>query len=534
MLSGIEEMVRVVSATYGPRGRTVVLDRVGGILSTKDGVSVAWEVEPVDQIRRLGTRIVQEACSNVNKACGDGTTTTAILVHALLRESYKRVAAGVHPALLSEDLKRVARMLEECDIFDACSPEPLEDEDLMLEVATVASNGDRDAAAAIVEAFGLVGSEGMIVVEEGKGRGVEVVHKTGMEFEKGLESVEMFDPDGGPRHMDMALVALVDGELLTMQDVASILEEATQFPYPLLIVSRGCFGEAVKVLVANDRKLERADGGKFEVVAVRAPGHSDFVQSRLDDLAALSGATVVGDVGTPLSEFRSEFFGTVQTVTAGRDFTNLVAFEDKYELIEKRVLQLQDEVARCPSTHDVEELRTRIARLTDGMCVMRVGAWSDAEIRERRGRIEDALHAVRVAVEGGIAPGGGMAYLILGNFLEKSTRLEAAAPGLCPAGVGERILAEALREPLRTLARNAGREPEVVLDRVLRASQGPGETHPFPGWETGWDAMTDEVRDLRQKPVICDPYEVVKASVLTAISTVSTLLTADVTLTRVE
>jgi chaperonin GroEL len=538
MLEGIAEMTRAVAATYGPRGRTVMLDRPGGILSTKDGVSVAWEIEPADPVRRLGTRVVQEACGSVNRACGDGTTTTAILVHAILRESLKWIAAGAHPVLLARDLQRVADDLVEADMFDVCCPVAVEDEGLMREVALAASNGDEEAASAIVEAFGLVGSEGMIVVEEGKGRGIELVHKTGMEIDRGCESLELLD-DGGPRHLDVPLVALVDGEITTMSEVAPLLEEATQFPHPLVIVSRGCFGEAVKVLVANDRKLERADGRKFEVTAVRCPGHVDFMRSRLDDLAALTGATVVDPRVAPLSKFESWMLGSAQTVTVDKDSASFVAFEDKYPLIEERVAQLRREIDTTTSSHDVEELRTRIARLTDGLCVMRVGGWSDTEIRERRARIEDALGAVRVAVDGGVVPGGGIAYLALSVFLQLGVQFSRESP-FCDSpifaawGLADEILVSALQEPLRTLARNAGHEPSVVLASVLAASREPGATGPAPSWEAGWDAMTGEIRDLRESPVLCDPLDVVKATVLTAISTASTLLSAEVALTHVQ
>jgi chaperonin GroEL len=537
MLDGIDEMTRAVAATYGPRGRTVMLDRPGGILSTKDGVSVAWEIEPADPVRRLGTRVVQEACSSVNRACGDGTTTTAILVHAILRESLKWIAAGAHPVLLARDFQRVADDLVGADVFDVCCPVAVEDEGLMREVALAASNGDEEAASAIVEAFGLVGSEGMIVVEEGKGRGIELVHKTGMEIDRGCESLELLD-DGGSRHLDVPLVALVNGELTTLSDVAPILEEATQFPHPLVIVSRGCFGEAVKVLVANDRKLERADGGKFEVTAVRCPGHVDFMRSRLDDLAALTGATVVDPKVDALSKFESWMLGSVQTATVDKDSASFVAFEDKYPLIEERVAQLRHEIESTTSSHDVEELRTRIARLTDGLCVMRVGGWSDTEIRERRGRIEDALEAVRVAVDGGVVPGGGIAYLALANLLECGVHLTRGgtrnSPIFAVSGLADEILAKALREPLRTLARNAGHEPSVVVEAVLAASRVPGTEAACPSWEAGWDATTGTIRDLRESPTLCDPLEVVKATVLTAISTASTLLTAEVALTRVQ
>lgn len=539
MLDGVAEMTRAVAATYGPRGRTVMLDRAGGLISTKDGVSVAWEVEPECQLRRLGTRVVQEACAKVNALCGDGTTTTAILVHAILRESLKWVAAGAHPVLLAQDLQRVAETMVEIDMFDVCCPRPVEDDRLMEEVALAASNGDEEIASALVQAMARVGSEGMIVVEAGKGRGIELDHKTGMEIERGWETGEAAGPDGVSRHLDAPLVALVDAELTTMAQAAPILEQATQFPHPLVVVSRGCHGDALKLMATNDRKLERADGGKFEVVAVRCPGHVDHMRRHLDDLAALTGATVVDPKVTSPENFTSEMLGAAQTATVKKESATFVAFEDKFPLIEERVEQLHREEAATGSSHDAEQIRTRIARLTDGFCVMRVGGASETEIRERRGRIEDALGALRVAVEGGVVPGGGVAYLALSVFLELgvcATREGSPFnPAIfAPSGLGDEILVKALREPLRTLAKNAGHEPSVVVRDVLAASCAPGDPQPAPSWEAGWDAMRGVVRDLGESPVLCDPLEVVRAVVLTAISTASTLITAHVALTRVE
>lgn len=535
MLDGVAEMTRAVAATYGPRGRTVMLDRAGGLISTKDGVSVAWEVEPENQLRRLGTRVVQEACAKVNALCGDGTTTTAILVHAIVRESLKWIAAGAHPVLLAQDLQRVAETMVEIDMFDVCCPEPVEDDRLMEEVALSASNGDKEIASALVEAMARVGSEGMIVVEAGKGRGIELDHKTGMEIERGWETSDAAGPDGISRHLDAPLVALVDAELTTMAQAAPILEQATQFPHPLVVVSRGCHGDALKLMATNDRKLERADGGKFEVVAVRCPGHVDHMRTHLDDLAALTGATVLDPQVTPLEKFASEMLGAAQTATIKKESATFVAFEDKFPLIEARVEHLQREEAATASSHDAEEIRTRIARLTDGFCVMRVGGASETEIRERRGRIEDALGALRVAVEGGVVPGGGVAYLALSVFLELGVRASGGDTAIfAVSGLGDQILARALREPLRTLAKNAGHEPSVVVQEVLAASCAPGDPQPAPSWEAGWDATEGALRDLREPPVLCDPLEVVKAAVLTAISTASTLITAHVALTRVE
>lgn len=520
ILAGVAEMTRVVAVTYGPRGRTVMLDRAGGVLSTKDGVSVAWEIEPLDSLARLGTRLLQEACDKVNKTCGDGTTTTAILVYAILRQSLKHVAAGEHPVELAKGLQKIAQQFDSADLWDVMGPLLVEDEKWMQQVALTASNGDAEIAEALVDAFGRVGSEGIIVVEEGKSRGIELIHKTGMEIEKGWESSELGAPDGGPRHMDVPLVALIDAELLTLKDVTALLEEASQFPHPLIIVSRGCFGEALKVLVTNDRKLDRSDGAKFEVVAVRCPGHVDHMRQHLDDLAALTGATVLDPLVTPLYRFKSEMLGSAQTATVKKESATFVAFEDKFPLIEARVEQLQKE--ETGFSHDAEELRTRIAKLTDGFCVMRVGGWSETELREKRARIEDALEALRVALEEGVVPGAGIAYLALSNFLEFAIKSPSS-----------KILQDALKEPLRTLARNAGKEAPVILERVLEASQEPGTAKPLASWEAGWDARTDIVRDLRELPILCDPLAVVKATILTAISTASTLLTADVAITRV-
>jgi chaperonin GroEL len=443
------------------------------------------------------------------------------LVHAILRESLKYVAAGEHPTKLARHLQELAQTFDDAELWDVMCSVPVESELLMRQVALTASNGDEEIADALVDAFGRVGSEGIIVVEEGKGRGIELDHKTGMEIEKGWESSDLAAPDGGPRHMDVPLVALIDAELTTLKDVSAILEEASQFPHPLIIVSRGCFGEATKVLVANDRKLERADGGKFEVTAVRCPGHVDHMRHHLDDLAALTGATVLDPVVTPLYKFTSEMLGSAQTATVKKESATFVAFEDKFPLIEARVEQLQREDTGF--SHDAEEMRTRIAKLTDGFCVMRVGGWSETELREKRARIEDALEALRVAIDEGIVPGGGVAYLALSNFLEFATE-----------GPASRVLQDALREPLRTLARNAGKEAPVVLERVLEASRNAEGSRTMASWEAGWDARTDTLRDLRDLPVICDPLAVVKATILTAISTASTLLTADVAITRVH
>ena len=525
MLEGVAEMARVVGTTYGPKGRTVMLDRAAGLLSTKDGVAVAWELEPADQLQRLGTTLVQEACDKVNKTVGDGTTTTALLIHSILQESHKWVAAGAHPVLLAKDLQRVAVRLEECELFDMHHME-VEGVEMLFDVAMTASNGDEEISKAIVDALDLVGVQGMIVVEEGKSRGVELIQKTGLEIDRGWESLEMAGEHGAPRYLDIPLVAVVDAHLKTLADVEAILGVATQFPHPLLVVSKGHSGEAREVLCMNDRKLERQDGGIFECAAVRAPGHVDQMRAYLEDIAALTGATLIDPLVTPLSEFKSEHLGSAQTVTVKKRSATLVAFEDKYELIEARVEELNRQKGSTDHSFDLEKLNERIAKLSDGFCVMRVGGSSDAEIRERRGRIEDALQSVKMAAEEGILPGGGMAYMALSWAL--------GGPDMSIAGLGNTVLVEALQAPLKRLLLNAGLEPPVVLKGLGEAykARWPMMERPVWGW-LGWDVKLGEMRDFRDKPRVFDPYAVVREVTLTAISTASTLLTAEVALTKV-
>lgn len=518
MFSGVDEAARAIAATYGPRGRTVMLDRAGGILTTKDGVAVAWEVEPSEALKRLGSRSLQSACARVNKQCGDGTTTVAVLIRALLASCLRQVAGGVSPATLARDLQQLAASVLDSGVLELLRM-PVDDEDTLFHVARVASNGDEDVAKAIVQLIDRVGTSGIVVVEEGHGRSVEVDLKRGFEFDRGWESSD-FASEEGSRKLAVALVAIVDGELTKMSDVASLLEEATQFPHPLVLVSRGCFGEALQTLVANDRKLRRADGQLFEVVATRAPGREDRIRGYLDDLAALTGAIVVDPLVHPLSKLGADVLGSAQKVTLKATSCTFTAFPDKFEGIEARVQQLRLEESRATHSHDVEVLRTRIARLTDGLGVLRVGGVSQVELRERRGRVEDAFQAVRRAVDGGIVPGGGIAFLALSEAIRQTS---AGTPA-------ESVLIEALRAPLIALV---GRGPMPATEICRRiVEHGSSSESGLPSWELGWDAATGEFRDLRF-PMLCDPFDVVREVLSVAVSTASTLVNVGCAITRV-
>lgn len=340
----------------------------------------------------MGVRIVQEACDRVSKVVGDGTTTTAILLDALLRQVRKEIAGGADPW-------QVARRLQSHDWGALVAPWAIPaDEPLLEAVALSAAHGDADVAAALLKAQELTGSQGLVVVEEGTSRKVEVLAKPGFILDQGWESLEMAAPDGGPRVLDGPLVALIDGELSKLDDISSVLEEATAFPHPLLIVCRGIYGVALQTLVANDRKLERTVGPTLEVGACRPPVRGRSAWFR--DLAALTGAVVVRD----WRKFDPAWFGGLRKVELQRDRTILTAAEDASERIEEHLVSISTEEGAASSTWEAEECRRRAAMLSGGLCVLRVGGDSPVETKERKGRVEDALRAVQSAARSGVLP----------------------------------------------------------------------------------------------------------------------------------
>lgn len=420
--AGVHLLAKTVGVTMGPFGRTVGLDRPAGFLWTRDGAIVAWEVDPENKAMRMGVKIVQDACARVSKLVGDGTSTTAILIGALLRQVRKEVAVGADPWRVSERLKSTnwRALLEGWDA----------DERLLEAVALAASHGDQEISRALIQAMALTGSQGLVVVEEGTGRGVEVLSKPGFILDQGWESSDLAGLDGGPRILEAPLVALLDTELTRLSQVESLLEEATAFPHPLLIICRGIFGEALQTLVANDRKLERTVGPKLELGTARVP-----VRNRIgwfSDLEALTGATLVPP-GT--KRFDPAWFGALRKVESSAHKTILVAHEDANERLEVYLEGLQNRPSE--STWEAEEQFRRAAMLSGGLCVLRVGGHSPVEIKERKGRVEDALRAVQCAAKSGVVSQG--------VWLD-----------LCD-------LEPAFSAPAKQVWRNAGLEPLVIL-----------------------------------------------------------------------
>ena len=513
IVSGALQVTRAVEVTYGPCGRTVMLDRFSGLLSSRDGVTVACEVEPSDPVERVGALALRHACIQINEEVGDGTSTTVLLAGKLIELGHKHIVAGVDPGELSVALENMVPL----SLLKLMKIE-VKDVSLLEQVALHTTKGDTEVAQALAQASMLVGKTGMVVVEDGKGRGVEVVPKHGMEIDGGWESSD-FSQDGEPWERDVTLVAVIDGTVTKFEDVAPLMEAASSVGpgnLPLLVVSRGMYGEALQTMVVNHRKEVLSCCG------VRAPKYGPKMRGWLEDLAALSQAQVVDTTtGMKLCEFESGWLGSVQQVSVTASSATLVCFDDAFESIEARVAVLRMERDREESVHDREQITERIAKLTDGFCVLRVGAVTESEAKERRGRVEDALHAVRAALSEGVVPGAGMAYFWLAWYLEgERERMPDHAHQ-----VALQILCEALREPLRALVRNAGYEAPVVLEGLSMASD------PLSAW-AGFDAVTGSYRSLGVEPVLADPLAVVRTAIETAVSVARMLLTAEVAITR--
>jgi len=488
-----------------------MLDRAFGLLSTRDGVTVACEVAPSDPVARLGADVLRRACVRVNEDAGDGTSTAAILAGALLTEGHKIVTGGADPG-------EVARgMLDAAQIASEVVGElvvPVDDEDTLRQIALHTTKRDEPVAEALAEACMLVGSKGMIVIEDGKGRGIEVVPKHGVEVKQGWQSME-FGDDTGEWSQDVCLVAVIAKPLMRFDDVASILEAASMVApgnLPLLIVGEGVYGEALVTMVTNHNK------DVIRCCAIQGPGHGPFVKDHLQDIAAFTQAKLVDpEAGMDHKSFQSEWLGSIQQVSVGPKKTTLVAFDDALDSIQSRIRSLERRRDAAEHSHDRDRLSERIAKLADGLCVLRVGGVTEAEAKERRGRVEDALHAVRAALTEGVVPGAGMAYLAASEVIETI----GFSPG--DRGAGQRALVKALREPLRALVTNAGQEPSVVLERLRLASDG--------AYWHGWDALSGQVRDLLEPPILADPLRVVRSTIETAASAAATLLTAEVAIT---
>ena len=474
MLNGVNILADAVKVTLGPKGRNVVLDKsFGAPRITKDGVSVAKEIELEDKFENMGAQMVKEVASRTNDEAGDGTTTATVLAQAIVREGMKSVAAGMNPM----DLKRGidAATTAVVNAIKAAA-RPVTDSAEVAQVGTISANGEADIGQQIADAMQRVGNEGVITVEENKGLETETVVVEGMQFDRGyLSPYFVTNPDKMTTELEDAIILLHEKKLSSLQPMVPLLEQVIQSGKPLLIVAEDVEGEALATLVVN--KLR----GGLKIAAVKAPGFGDRRKAMLQDLAILTGGQVISeDLGMKLESVTMDMLGSAKRVSITKDETTIVDGLGEKAEIEARVAQIRGQIEETSSDYDREKLQERVAKLAGGVAVIRVGGMTEVEVKERKDRVDDALNATRAAVQEGVVVGGGVALVQAGKVLAD---LEGANPDQT---AGIKIVARAIEAPLRQIAENAGVDGAVVAGKVRESSD----------LSFGFNAQTEEYGDL--------------------------------------
>jgi len=514
LLSGAIRLADTVAVTYGPHGRTVMLDRMAGLLTTKDGVTVAREVGLEDAIEDAGCKILRQACLKVNDEAGDGTTTTAVLAAAILREGHRMIVAGHDPNQIVRGIRTVAEGVTEV-LWDLA--EPVSGETLLRQVAMVSCNGDEDIADALTEACMAVGKDGTVVIEPGERREIELVFKEGVEYPSGPANPSFLGSDV-ERTMEDPLVAVIVGVLSSAQDVVPVLEEASQFPRnELILIADAVESEALATISMNDRQ------GVVRCVPYGGSGLGLQRRGPMEDIAALSGATLVDKaLGNDHRAFQADWFGSFRHATLGLTKAVFTAHDEAHDGVQARIEKLKEEMASSVHEYDRDKLRERIAKLQGGMCILKVGGTTEAEIKERRARIEDALGAVQSALRHGIVGGGGSAYMWASTRDSLCDELEG------DQRVGGQILLRALQAPLHRIASNAFKRADSIVERVYDGMKDDND-----GWFC-WDARQDIYRSPFEEPMVIDPVFVAVSALQAAVSVATTLLTAEASITPLK
>ena len=502
ILRGVNMLADAVKITLGPKGRNVVLDKkFGSPTITKDGVTVAKEIELKDPMENMGAQMVKEVASKTSDVAGDGTTTATVLAQAIFREGVKTVAAGANPMAVKRGIERAVEVAVE-EIKKLAKPVK---GDMIAQVATVSANNDATIGNIIAEAMKKVGKDGVITVEEAKAIETTLDVVEGMQFDRGyLSPYFVTDPDRMECVLENALILIHEKKISTMKDLLPLLEQVAKMGRPLLIIAEDVEGEALATLVVN--KLR----GTLQASAVKAPGFGDRRKAMLEDIAILTGGkSLTEDLGIKLEHVQVEDLGKAKKIVVDKDNTTIVEGAGKQTGIEGRVKQLRNQVEETTSDYDREKLQERLAKLVGGVAVIKVGAATETEMKEKKARVEDAMHATRAAVEEGIVAGGGVAFIRAFPALEK-LKLEADEQ------IGVNIVKRALEEPLRMIASNAGHEGAVVLGKVRESK----ETN------FGFDASTDEYTDMISAGIL-DPAKVSRTALQNAASIAALMLTTE-------
>ena len=508
---GVDALANAVKVTLGPKGRNVVIGKpFGGPQITKDGVTVAKEIELEDALENMGAQMVKEVASKTNDLAGDGTTTATVLAQAIVKEGLKNVAAGANPMDLKHGIDKAVRtVISEIQAQSQVVGSKL---DKIKQVASISSNNDDTIGDLISEAFDKVGKEGVITVEEAKGTDTYVDIVEGMQFDRGyLSPYFVTDSEKMTTELETPYILLYDKKISTMKDLLPILEPVAQTGKPLLIIAEDIDGEALATLVVN--KLR----GSLKIAAVKAPGFGDRRKAMLEDIAILTGGTVVAEErGFTLENATMEMLGTAERVSIDKDNTIVVNGAGEADNIKGRVSQIKSQIETTTSDYDKEKLQERLAKLAGGVAVLYIGAASEVEMKEKKDRVEDALHATRAAVEEGIIPGGGVALV---RSIAKLTKI---ATDNQDEETGVKIIARAIEEPLRQIVENAGNEGSVVVSKVLEGKK-----------DFGFNARTDEYVHMFKAGII-DPTKVVRVALENAASVAGMILTTECALVDIK
>ncbi|WP_405412762.1 chaperonin GroEL [Maribacter sp. Asnod1-A12] len=508
---GVDALANAVKVTLGPKGRNVIISKsFGAPQVTKDGVTVAKEIELENPLENMGAQMVKEVASKTNDLAGDGTTTATVLAQAIVKEGLKNVAAGANPM----DLKRGIDKAVEAIVADLAkqSKKVGDSSEKIKQVASISANNDETIGDLIAQAFGKVGKEGVITVEEAKGTDTYVDVVEGMQFDRGyLSPYFVTDSEKMVSELESPYILLFDKKISSMKDLLPVLEPVAQSGKPLLIIAEDVDGEALATLVVN--KLR----GSLKIAAVKAPGFGDRRKAMLEDIAILTGGTVISEErGFSLDNTTLDMLGTCEKVQIDKDNTTIVNGGGVAKDIKTRVNQIKSQIETTTSDYDKEKLQERLAKLAGGVAVLYVGAASEVEMKEKKDRVDDALHATRAAVEEGIVAGGGVALVRAKSVLNKvSTENEDEATGL-------QIVARAIEAPLRTIVSNAGGEGSVVIAKIL---EGKGDF--------GYDAKSEQYVEMMKAGII-DPKKVTRVALENAASVAGMILTTECALTDIK
>ena len=500
---GVSKLARTVKVTLGPKGRNVIIQKsFGSPTVTKDGVTVAKEIELEDVYENIGARMVREVASKTNDVAGDGTTTATVLAEAIFNEGLKAVVAGVNPVQLKTGIEKgVAEVAEKLRSMAV----KIKDQESMAHVATIASNNDREIGNMLADAMARVGKDGVITVDEGKSLQTEQEWVEGMQFDRGyLSPYFVTDPTGMEAVLEDAYVLVFEKKISSIKDMVPLLEKVVEKGKPLLIIAEDVDGEALATLVINRLR------GTFTVAAVKAPGYGDRRKAMMEDIAILTGGQAIFEaLGIKLESVDLPHLGRAKKVIIDKDNTTIIEGAGKSADIKARIDQIRREIENSSSDYDREKLEERLAKLAGGVAKVNVGAATESEMKEKKARVEDALHATRAAVEEGILPGGGVALLRAASKLKPHESLTEDEV------IGFHIVLRACRSPLDAIAENAGQDGGIVCEKVL-AMKG----------NEGYNALTDSYEDLVKSGVI-DPTKVARTALANAASVATLLLTSD-------